>query len=91
VSFTVSYLPTGISSGQYTIPLSFTYKDDLGQRLEGTLNVPVTITVSTGESNGSSSGTTASSIISLLIANWYYIAIAVVLIVAIAAILRMRK
>lgn len=91
VSFTVSYLPTGISSGQYTIPISFTYKDDLGQRLDGTLNVPVTITVSTGESNGDSSGTTTSSIISLLIANWYYLAIAVILIVAMAAILRMRK
>ena len=90
VSFTVSYLPTGISSGQYVIPLSFIYKDDLGQTLAGNIDVPVTITVSAGESNGSGSGST-SPIISALMENWYYILIIVVLMIIIVVILRMRK
>jgi len=88
-SFTISYLPTGIASGQYTLQLGYTYKDDLGQRLEGAIDVPVTITVSTGGENGG--GDDTNWIIKLLIANWYYIVIALVLIVALVVVLRMRK
>ncbi|MGQ9760040.1 MAG: COG1361 S-layer family protein [Candidatus Methanomethylicaceae archaeon] len=44
-SFTLSYTATNITSGVYTLNLEHSYRDSLGQKLTGYLNVPVNIVV----------------------------------------------
>ncbi len=88
-SFTLSYIPADITTGHYVLPLSFTYKDNLGQNLQGYIDIPFSVTVS--NTSSSNETVTQSSLISMIIANWQYIAIVAVVIVALAVILLMRK
>lgn len=88
-SFTVSYVPEEIANGHYIIPLTFTYKNNFGQLLQGQIDVPFTVTLSNA-SNGDVPNEQP-SLTTMIMANWMYITIIAVIIFASAAILLMRK
>jgi len=88
-SFTMSFVGYNISSGVYDIPVTYTYKDSLGQRLDGALSVPIRINVS--NSTGTDSMAAQSGPLSFLLASWPYIAVLAAVSAGVILFLRYRK
>ena len=88
-SFTLTYSATNITTGKYVLNLGYTYRDSLGQKLTGTLNVPVNIVVSTTNATTSASGTSASAILPL--SNPLLIGVVLVAIIIVAGILYSKR
>ncbi len=87
-SFTLTYSATNITTGKYVLNLEYTYRDNLGQKLKGTLSVPVNIVVGTTNASSTSapSGIAPASVFSPP-----YIAIVLVVVAIAAAFVYFRK
>ncbi|MEM2001578.1 MAG: CARDB domain-containing protein [Candidatus Methanomethylicaceae archaeon] len=87
-SFTLTYSATNITSGRYTLNLEYSYRDNLGQKLTGTLNVPVNIVVSA--TNASSTNSSAGSA-SVMVSSPIYIVVVLVLAVIVVGLIYFKK
>jgi len=80
-SFTISYIAGDVSNGTYSVEAFYTYKDTLGQKLNGTLEIPITIRVA--NTTSTTTPTQTSGYLNLIIAFWPYIVVVAGLIIAI--------
>lgn len=87
-SFTLTYSAINITTGKYVLNLEYTYRDNLGQKLKGTLNVPVNIVVSTTNATSNSSPT---GITSLIAFNPTYIVIALIVVAIVVSFIYFKK
>ncbi|MCX8181838.1 MAG: hypothetical protein N3D12_01840 [Candidatus Methanomethyliaceae archaeon] len=87
-SFTLTYSATNITTGKYALNLEYSYRDNLGQKLTGILNVPVNIVVSTTNASSTNSSTGSTSAVML---NPIYITIVLVLVVIAAVFIYFKK
>jgi hypothetical protein len=87
-SFTLTYSATNITTGKYVLNLEYTYRDNLGQKLKGMLNVPLNIVVATTNATSTSapSGITSAGVFSPT-----YIAVVLVVVAIAAAFVYFRK
>ena len=87
-SFTLTYSATNITTGKYVLNLEYTYRDNLGQKLKGMLNVPLNIIVATTNATSTSapSGITSAGVFSPT-----YIAVVLVVVAIAAAFVYFRK
>lgn len=79
-SLTISYVSSNITNGTYPISIPYTYKDSLGGWVNGTLTVPLKLTVLNGTENQAATNGSG-GIGSLLETYWWVLAIAIVVIV----------
>lgn len=79
-SFSISFNTTsGVTAGQYSVSLPYTYKDPLGNSYSSVLNIAFSLSVTTNSTSGGSTGQTRGSfLIDLLIAILIIVVIAVV-------------
>jgi hypothetical protein len=90
-SLTLSYVASNITNGTYMIHVPFTYKDSLGEWLNGTLDVPLKLTVSNASASQSTE-TGSFGIGELLVSYWWLLLIAVIAAVLVAyRLLKRRK
>ncbi|MEN3048640.1 MAG: hypothetical protein ABC585_00015 [Candidatus Methanosuratincola petrocarbonis] len=88
-SFTLSMLGENVTSGAYTLNLSYTYKDSLGQIQESFLLVPLNIKVA--EANNGASQPSEPAYSAFLGAYWPYLLAAAVAIAVAAIFIKRRK
>lgn len=87
-SFTLSYTASNITSGKYTLNFEYTYRDGLGQKLTGYLNVPVNIVVG---SQNTTTTTTSTAFSPVLL--WYlpYVLVIGVVIIFVVVYFKRRR
>jgi hypothetical protein len=89
-SLTLSYIASNITNGTYSISIPYTYKDSLGEWLNGTLSVPLKLTVSSGnEPQSMASGSVG--IADLVAAYWWALLIAVIVVISVIYIFSRRR
>lgn len=90
-SLTLSYLAGNITNGTYSITIPYSYKDSLGEWMNGTLTVPLKLAVSSGTEKPSADGG-SNGIVGILYSYWWLIvAVAVVSMALAYALFRRRK
>jgi hypothetical protein len=90
-SLTISYVSGNITNGTYSLSIPYSYKDSLGGSINGTLLVPLKLTVSSTNAT-ESAGNSTSGIWGYLTAYWWILALSVVIVViAIYYMMRRRK
>jgi hypothetical protein len=89
-SLTLSYVASNITNGTYTIHVPYTYKDSLGEWMNGTLEVPLKLAVSTAASTQSTESGPV-SITDFVMAYWWLLLIAVIAVLTAYILIKRRK
>jgi len=90
-SFTMTYTAANVTSGTYGVSLEYSYKDSLGQKLVGYMDVPMRLTVDTNATSGSNGQAQQPPLFAAILSYLPYIIIIIVLVVAVYLYIRHRK
>jgi len=87
-SFTLTYTAANVTSGTYGVSLEYSYKDSLGQKLVGYMDVPMRLTIETNATSGSSGQAQSPP---LFAAISFFLPIIIILVVVIVAVYLYRR
>ena len=87
-SFTLTYTAANVTSGTYGMSLEYSYKDSLGQKLVGYMDVPMRLTIETNATSGSNGQTQQPP---LFAAIPFFLPLVVILVVVIVAVYLYRR
>ena len=90
-SFTLTYTAANVTSGTYGVSLEYSYKDSLGQKLVGYMDVPMRLTIETNATSGSNGQAQQPPVFAAILSYLPYIIIIIVLVVAVYLYRRHRK